>query len=119
MPFGVYDVIAPLNEGVMGEIDDTIQNAVDSTQEGLSNLFSENENVLASDVTIHDNRPIYKKVASGFASISTNMVGADGLLTRNPIISPMILVIVVFLIIIRYGRRPIMRLIKRKKKDDD
>ncbi len=73
---------------------------------------------MAADVTIHDNRPIYKKIASSLASVTGVMVGANGLLAKNPAIAPIIIVIILSLVVFRYGRKPIMRLIKRKKKDD-
>ena len=82
------------------------------------NLLPEKEEVLAADVEIHDNRPVYKKIASGFASISGSLVGADGLLTKNPLIAPIVLAVILLLIIFRYGRKPIMRLIRRKKDGD-
>jgi hypothetical protein len=78
--------------------------------------------VLADGVTIHDNRPIYKKVASGIGSISGALVGSDGILAKNPLIAPITLVVIILLLVFRYGRRPIMNLIKGKKdgkKEDD
>ena len=117
-PFGVYNVLVPIKEG-LNPIREGIKDKIQGLAPKQSFAYSENESILALNTTIYDNRPIYKKITSGILYISGYIVGADGLLTRNPIISPMILVIVVFLIIIRYGRRPIMRLIKRKKKDDD
>ena len=75
--------------------------------------------MLADDVTIHDNRPVYKKIASGLNSISGALVGADGMVAKNPLLAPMILVIILLLLLFRYGRKPIMRLIRNKKDDED
>ena len=122
VPLGVYDIIVPLKEGlgpIKEVVNETIQDVLDSAQEGLGNLFTENGSLLASDVTIHDNRPIYKKVASGLASISANLVGSDGVLAKNPLIAPIVLVTVILLLIARYGRKPIMRLFKRNKDEEN
>ena len=43
------------------------------------------------------------------------MVGADGLLAKNPLLAPAILIAIVLIIVFRYGRKPIIRLIKGKK----
>ena len=100
VPMGAYNVL-------IGSINQT-----------LSYLMPENKDALAANVTIHDNRPAYKKIASGLSSISGNLVGADGVLAKNPLIAPITLVIILSLIILRYGRKPIMRLIKGKKDDE-
>ena len=118
VPLGIYDVVLPLKEGlgpIKEKINETLQNAIKSVQ-GITSL--QNESVLASEVTIHDNRPIYKKVASGISSISGALVGADGVLAKNPIIAPVILVAILGIIVFRYGRKPIMRLIRGKKDGD-
>ena len=126
VPSGIYNIILPLKEGlgpIKEKINETIQGAIQTTQEGLSSLLPDNTDVLASDVIIHDNRPIYKRIVSGLGAISGSLVGANGLLAKNPIIAPMIIIIILLLIIVRYGRKPITRLIKRKKegnkKDDE
>ena len=75
------------------------------------------ESVLAADVEIHDNRPVYKKIASGLSSISGALVGSDGVLAKNPLVAPITLVVIVLLLVFRYGRKPIMNLIKGKKDD--
>jgi len=109
VPQGIYDVLVPLREGF---------SPIQSINNTLSNLFNSNINLLAGNVTIHDNRPVYRKLGSGLASISSSLVGADGILAKNPIIAPLILVAILLLIIFRYGRKPLMRLIKRKKDDE-
>ena len=121
VPLGIYNVLLPLKEGlgpIKEKINETIQNAIQSTQEGLSSLLLDNTALLASDVTIHDNRPIYKRIVTSLGAISGSLVGASGVLAKNPIIAPTILVVILFIIIFRYGRKPIMKLIKRKKEDD-
>ena len=122
VPLGVYDIILPIKEGlgpVQEKADETLQGAIESAQESLGSLLPENEEILAGNVTIHDNRPAYRKIASGFALISGAITGADGVLAKNPLIAPIILVILVAVLVFRYGRKPIMRLIKGKKEDDD
>ena len=113
VPFGVYNVMLPIKEG--------IESLKDKANETVQNLEQANDNsqkLLADGVTIHDNRPIYKKVSANVASISSNLVGADGVLTKNPLIAPVILSGIILLIIFRYGRKPIMKLIKGKKHEE-
>src|SRR3989338_1641490 len=122
VPLGIYDIKIPIKEGIepvkekLGEI---VKNASESIQESLSNLLPKKENVLASDVTIHDNRPGYKKIAGSLSSIRGTLVGADGLLAKNPLMAPIVLVVILLLIVFHYGRKPIMRLIRRKKDDEN
>ena len=120
IPLGVYNVKIPIKEGlepIKGKVEETFQNIAGTVQESLSSLLPQ-ESVLAANVTIHDNRPAYKKIAGGVASISSRLVGADGILAKNPLVSPIILTLIVLLLVIRYGRKPIMRMIKGKKDDD-
>ena len=122
VPFGIYNIKIPIKEGlepVKEKIEEKVQDAVEYAQETITNLLPEKENILAADVTIHDNRPAYKKIASGLSSISGALVGSDGVIAKNPLIAPLVLVAIVLLIVFRYGRKPIMRLIKRKKDDED
>lgn len=122
VPLGVYDVLIPVKEGiepVSEKINETFQNLVESAAQSIGNLLPESEGVLADDVTIHDNRPAYKKIASGLSSISGALVGADGVLTKSPLTAPAILVVIIGLLVFRYGRKPLMRLIKGKKDDDN
>ena len=120
VPLGVYDIKLPIKEGigpVKEKVEDIIHDAAQSAQESIKNLLPQEE-VLADGVEIHDNRPIYKKIGSGLSLISGAIVGADGVLAKNPLIAPMILVTIVLLLVVRYGRKPIMRLIKGKKDDE-
>lgn len=125
VPLGIYNILVPLKEGLapfQKKLNETLGGAKQSVQEGLSGILPGNEDILASEVTIHDNRPIYKKIATSFSTITGTLVGANGLLTRNPLIAPISLFVIVSLLVLRYGRKPIMRLIKRKKdegKGDD
>src|SRR3989344_4615678 len=110
VPEGIYNVVLPVSEAISAvkdKINESIANA--QTSEGL----------LANDVQIHDNRPAYRKIASGLGSISANLVGADGVLTKNPLVAPGILAAIVLLLVFRYGRKPIMNMMKGKKKDED
>ncbi len=119
VPLGVYDVVISIKEGLkpISEIlNQTIQNITNFSQESLSNIWS-SASILADDVTIHDNRPIYKKIASGVSSVSGALVGADGLLTRNPILAPLVLVVIVLLLVVRYARKPIMKMFKGRKEE--
>ena len=122
VPLGIYNVILPVKEGlgpVKEKINETFQSVIESAQEGLGRLMPEKEEVLASEVTIHDNRPAYKRIALGLSSISGALVGAEGVLTKNPLAAPTILAVIIGLIVFRYGRKPLMRLIKGKKDEDN
>ena len=100
VPLGIYNVISPLKENI------------NSAKESLEGQY---QNFLANNVTIHDNRPIYKKIATSLTSMGGLLVGADGLLTKNPLVAPIILMAILALVVIRYGRKPIMKMIKGKK----
>ena len=51
--------------------------------------------------------------------MQAKIVGADGLLARNPLIAPIALIAILSLLVFRYGRKPIMRLIKGRKDDEN
>ncbi|MBI2655634.1 hypothetical protein HYX06_04395 [Candidatus Woesearchaeota archaeon] len=106
VPGGVYSVAMPLKE------------SIDSIRQAL-NQSKPPQNLLAAEVRIEDNRPIYKRIMSGIRSITGGLAGVDGLLTKNPLVAPFILASVILLLVIRYGRKPIMSLIKREKKEKD
>ena len=120
VPLGIYDVKIPLKEGiepVKGKIKEIVQGIAGPAGENLAPGKTEEGDVLAADVEIHDNRPVYKKIASGISSISGALVGADGVLAKNPLIAPITLTVIVLLLVFRYGRKPIMNLIRGKKDD--
>ena len=122
VPFGVYDILVSVKEGfdlVRDRINDTFGNLAGTSQMNISSLISEEGDILADKVLIHDNRPAYKKVATGLSSVSTFLVGADGLLTKNPVIAPLILLTILLLIFLRYGGKPLLRLIKGRKKEEE
>ena len=106
VPQGIYNVMVPLKE------------AIDEAQEA-ANASLESEKLLASGVAISDNRPAYKKIGSGISSVSGSLVGADGLLTKHPLVGPAILLSIISLLAFKYGRKPLMGILKRKKKDEE
>src|SRR3989338_3880869 len=106
VPGGIYNILVKAQKNVIEKLNESINNV------------ASDEEILAENAVIEDNRPIYKKMASGFSSIGGRLVGADGLLTKNPLIAPLILAAIVLMVIVRYGRKPIMRLIKRDKKEN-
>ncbi len=108
VPFGIYDII--LNKSS----NDSIQDA----KAFLASSARDAGSILANSVTIHDNRPVYKKIAGGFSHASGALVGTKGMLTRNPSIASLIIIILVGIIVIYYGRRPLMKLIRREKDSD-
>ena len=120
VPYGVYDILVPIKEGI-DVITDNINKTFGSLiEEGLniSGFSTGEKDILADGVVIHDNRPVYKKFAGRLASVSTFLVGADGILTKNPIIAPMLILVILVLIFIRYGGKPLLRLMRRRKKDE-
>lgn len=126
VPLGIYDIKMPVQEGiepVKDKVEDVIQGIADSAKDNIGNLLpgsaESNENLLADNVEIRDNRPIYKKVATGLSSISGALVGSDGVLAKNPLIAPITLVAIILLLVFKYGRKPIMALIKGKKDDKE
>ena len=118
VPLGVYDVLLQIKEGIE-PAREKIQTFIESSQKIITGIAPEEEDVLADDVTIHDNRPFYKKITGSLSAIQARLVGAEGLLAKNPLIAPIALVAILLLIVFRYGRKPIMRMIKGKKDDEN
>lgn len=117
VPLGIYDILVGMKEGIKPfgmELNESLQ----SFKDGIS-LFEGRESMLADNVQIQDNRPVYKKLRGSFSSVSAALVGADGYMTKNPLIAPIALVAILLLLVFRYGRKPIMRLIKGKKKEPE
>lgn len=110
VPSGMYDVLVRIKEGISAFKEQLNQNL---------SIMQTGESTLAEEVAIPDNRPVYKKLASAFESISGSLVGADGLLTKNPMAAPLILISLVLILVVRYGRKPLMKLIKRKKEPEE
>lgn len=108
VPEGIYNVLLKATEGLAAPLSEKLNESINIPE----------EDVLAENAKIEDNRPLYKKIQSGLSSISSNLVGAEGLLTKNPLVAPIILTSIILLLAIRYGRKPIMRLIKREKKEE-
>ncbi len=120
VPLGIYDVVMPTKkdlEPIKEKILEKARNLEESAQESINSLLQQNEKVLANNVTIHDNRPAYKKFAGSFASISSSLVGSEGALAKYPLVAPSIVVLILLVIVFRYGRKPIMKLIRGKKDD--
>ena len=121
IPLGIYNVKIPIREGiepVKEKIEEAVKNRAGTAQEILSSLLPR-ESVLAANVTIHDNRPFYKKITGSLSAIQARIVGADGLLAKNPTLAPGALLVILLLLVLRYGRKPIMRMIKGKKDDEN
>lgn len=120
VPLGIYNIKLPVREGiepVKDKVGEVIKDIVESAGQNLVTGRTEEGNVLAADVEIHDNRPVYKKIVTGISSLSIALIGSDGLLAKNPLIAPITLVAIVLLLVFRYGRKPIMNFIKGKKND--
>ncbi|MEK6946690.1 MAG: hypothetical protein AABX32_03720, partial [Nanoarchaeota archaeon] len=119
VPEGVYSILLPLKKDI-----ESIKQAINQTTQDLSNFAGEDstvQKVLADSTLIHDNRPVYKKIAAGISSISGSLVGSNGVITNVPWLAPMILVLILLFLGVRYGRKPIAnvyRKIKGKKEDN-
>ena len=121
VPSGIYDVAMNIKKGlepVTGNVMQVIQNIVQS-QNGNTSELAQTENVLANGVEIHDNRPAYKKIGSSLSSISGNLIGADGLLSKNGWLAPLVLIGVLLLVVIRYGRKPLFHMFKKDKEEKE
>ena len=108
VPEGIYNVLLEKAKDLAAPLIENVNESMDSVS----------EDILAENTKIEDNRPIYKRLISGIGSITGGLAGADGLLTKNPLVAPMLLAAVILLLVIRYGRKPIMSLIKREKKEE-
>ena len=118
VPEGIYNIFVPLKADL-----ESIKNAFNNTQQGLMNFNGGNNTlnkILAGNTLIHDNRPVYKKIAAGLSSISGNLVGSNGVITNVPWLAPLVLISILLVLLVRYGRKPIAnvyRKIKGKKED--
>ena len=120
--FGIYNIVVPLKEGfnlITDKINNTLGNLADSMQANITSLLAGENGILADNVVINDNRPAYKKIASGLSLISNYIVGADGILAKNPIVAPVIVLAILLIIFIRYGGKPLAKFIRNRKKDEE
>ena len=65
VPYGIYDILVPLKEGlepIALKSNATLSDVIASAKDGISGLLPQGTSLLAGDVTIHDNRPWYKKI---------------------------------------------------------
>ena len=88
VPEGVYSILLPLKKDI-----EAIKQTINQTAQGLSNLAGENstvQKILADSALIHDNRPVYKKIAAGISSISATLVGSNGAITKVPWLAPLV-----------------------------
>ncbi|MEK6891627.1 MAG: hypothetical protein AABX25_00425 [Nanoarchaeota archaeon] len=119
VPEGVYNIFVPLKKDV-----EAIKQAINQTTQDLNSFTDGNitiQRILADSALIHDNRPVYKKIAAGISSISTHLIGSDGAITKVPWLAPSVLVSILLILLARYGRKPIVnvyRKIKGKKEDN-
>ena len=108
VPKGIYDIMIPVKEGIS-----TLKNDM---QYVFGSDGKESEiKVVADKVEIEDNRPLLKKISNGLSSMTGNVIGADGILTRNSWIAPTLLFGIIGLIIFRYGRKPIKALFRGRE----
>ena len=119
VPEGIYSIFLPLKKDI-----EAIIKKINQTAQDLSNFADGNntlQKILADNAMIHDNRPIYKRVASGLHSFSASLTGSNGAITKIPWLAPLIFVSILLILLVRYGRKPIAgiyRKIKGKKEDN-
>ncbi|MBI4010466.1 MAG: hypothetical protein HY361_04765, partial [Candidatus Aenigmarchaeota archaeon] len=116
-----FDLSQEVPEGFYNVMLEATGNAVAAITEKIDESIGEaasKEEVLAENTKIDDNRPFYRRIASNFNTISSSLVGADGILSRNPLIAPTILIGIILLLAVKYGRKPLMKLIRREKKEE-
>ena len=105
VPEGLYNIFVPLKADL-----ESIKKALNDTEQNLMNFNHGNntlQKILADNALIHDNRPVYKKIAAGLSSISANLVGSNGFVTNIPWLAPLVLVSILLILLVRYGRKPI------------
>ncbi len=99
VPYGHYNVLIPqLTAQLLAE-----------------NETAEENTLLAEGVEIHDGRSAFKKAGSGLKGITGNIVGSDGVITRNGWTAPVLLVGVVLLIGLYYTRDIWLLLLMRRR----
>ena len=82
--------------------------------ESNSSFLIENRSLgsyqVATEESISDNRPIFKKVGNGLKGITASVVGSDGILARNRILAPLILIGIVIITVLRYAKGKILKI---------
>ena len=98
VPYGHYDVLIP---------------------QLTAQLLAENETVeeqlLAENVEIHDERSTFKKAGSGLKGVTGNIIGSEGIITRNGWAAPVLLVSVIVVIGLYYSRDFWLLLLMRRR----
>lgn len=83
----------------------------DSASEAGSEIVD--QELLAENVHLPDERGPVKKVTSGLGSVTANIVGADGVLVENSWIGPILLVLLIAGLTIHYGKGILGGLLRR------
>lgn len=101
-----------LNPGEILEIDlskEVPEGEYDITLPKTSSILDGNESsitktkLLAENLHIEDNRPVFKKVENSLGGITGYIVGANGILVRSPWAAPGLLVFLVSFLVLRYS----------------
>jgi len=114
VPGGIYDVIMEAKSSIAasnGSGSAIIRIAKDNLAELLNG-----KGTVASQVLIEDNRPIPKKIGSAISDLTGNLVGADGILAKNPLVAPVIVVVLLVLTIFYYSRKRITHMFQKEEK---
>ena len=99
VPYGHYNVLVP---------------------QLTAQLLSENETaqentLLAESVEIHDERSALKKASSGLKGVTGNIIGSDGIISRNGWTAPVLLVSVIVVIGLYYTRDIWLLMLMRRR----
>ena len=110
VPQGVYNIFIPLKEELQ-----SIKQTINNTEQNLMDLAGNNalQKILADNAFIHDNRPLYKRLATGLHSLSASLVGSNGAITGIPWLAPLIVVLILVIVVFRYGKKPISGFYKK------
>lgn len=103
--------IDPSTEAEAGVYEILLGNPEDSN----STLHLENsaESVVAESLNVtEDNRPAYKKIGSGLKGMTASVIGADGLLTKNRLAAPLVLISVVLGTVFLFAKNKIFKLFR-------
>lgn len=98
LPSGTYDIVLP--EGMRFSGADDAQGTA----------------TVAKGVQVQDARSAMKKFSEGVGATTAAVVGADGILTRNPWYAPLLLITIIVLLTAYYSRNLWVPLVSRRRK---
>ncbi|MBI2651391.1 hypothetical protein HYX01_02890 [Candidatus Woesearchaeota archaeon] len=105
VPEGTYDIILP-------------ENAVNLEAIKNESNFIAKPNVLKG-VNIDDNRPVIKKAAHAFSTVTGAVAGTASYVASNPTLATIIITLIILVTVAYYSKGVIARRVRRKKQYND